>query len=48
VATGPNKSGDALLTLREACNKIIHERDIKDDPVIPYPNSNPDEMSSYI
>jgi hypothetical protein len=34
--------------LREACNKIIHATDIKDDLVIPDKAQNPDEEGSYV
>jgi hypothetical protein len=37
-----------VLTLREACNKIIHAWDIKDDPVIPHRKTNPDMAGLYI
>jgi hypothetical protein len=36
------------LTLREACNKIIHASKIHDDLVIPDRHHNPDEEGSYI
>src|SRR5215831_13416556 len=37
-----------VLTLREACNKIIHSEDIRHDEVIPDRRYNPDEVGSYI
>jgi hypothetical protein len=37
-----------FLSLREACNKIIHATDIKDDLVIPDKAQNPDEEGSYV
>jgi hypothetical protein len=42
------KRTSELLTLREACNKIIHARNIEDVPVIPDLHRNPDLMGSYI
>ncbi|MFB6421077.1 MULTISPECIES: hypothetical protein [Bradyrhizobium] len=43
--TDPNKV--EVLTLREACNKIIHATDIKFDVVIPDAEINPDEEGAY-
>jgi hypothetical protein len=36
------------LTLREACNKIIHAEDIKDDIMVPDLAMNPDLIGTYI
>ena len=36
------------LTLREACNKIVHATEINDDRVIPDKHRNPDEEGSYV
>ena len=36
------------LTLRGACNKIIHAADIKADWVVPDQSRNPDERGAYI
>jgi len=36
------------LTLREACNKIIHAKQIRFDTVIPDARHNPDEAGVYI
>jgi hypothetical protein len=36
------------LTLREACNKIIHAEDIKDDLIVPDLAMNPDMIGTYI
>jgi len=43
-----NKRKPEVLTLREACNKIVHSEDIKDDLVIPDRRYNPDELGVYI
>jgi hypothetical protein len=43
-----HKRKTEVLTLREACNKIIHSGDIRDDVVIPDRRSNPDELGVYI
>jgi hypothetical protein len=43
-----NKRKPEMLTLREACNKIIHSDDIRDDLVIPDRKYNPDETGAYI
>src|SRR5262249_21733705 len=43
-----NKRKPEVLTLREACNKIVHSEDIKDDEVIPNRRYNPDELGVYI
>jgi hypothetical protein len=37
-----------VLTVREACNKIIHSDDIGDDLVVPDRRHNPDETGAYI
>lgn len=44
-ATDPGKI--EVLTLREACNKIIHATDIRFDVVIPDAAINPDEEGAY-
>ncbi|MDA9529936.1 hypothetical protein ACM42_16215 [Bradyrhizobium sp. CCBAU 25338] len=44
-ATDPKKV--EVLTLREACNKIIHATDIRFDVVIPDAAINPDEEGAY-
>jgi hypothetical protein len=36
-----------VLTLREACNKIIHATDIRFDVVVPDAAMNPDEEGAY-
>lgn len=36
-----------VLTLREACNKIIHATDIRFDVVVPDAARNPDEEGAY-
>lgn len=36
-----------VLTLREACNKIIHATDIRFDVVVPNAAVNPDEEGAY-
>ena len=36
------------LTLREACNKIVHATEIRDDVVIPDKRRNPDQEGSYV
>jgi len=43
-----NKGKVELLTLREACNKLIHATDIRDDLIIPDRRNNPDEVGTYI
>lgn len=43
-----HKRKTQVLTLREACNKIIHSEDIRDDVVIPDRRNNPDELGVYI
>lgn len=43
----PSKKREAL-TLREACNKIIHATQIRFDIVIPDERYNPDEEGAYI
>ncbi|WP_439369627.1 hypothetical protein [Bradyrhizobium sp. DASA03120] len=56
--TGPNcgrlfpdwaadKSKVEVLTLREACNKIIHATDIRFDVEVPDGANNPDEEGAY-
>jgi hypothetical protein len=44
-ATDPNKV--EVLSLREACNKIIHATDIRFDVVVPNAAINPDEEGAY-
>ena len=36
------------LTVRDACNKIIHAKDVVDDIVIPDRRHNPDELGVYL
>lgn len=43
--TDPNKV--EVLSLREACNKIIHATDIRFDVVVPDAARNPDEEGAY-
>ncbi|MBB4261467.1 MULTISPECIES: hypothetical protein [unclassified Bradyrhizobium] len=42
-----DKSKVEVLTLREACNKIIHATDIRFDVEIPDAANNPDEEGAY-
>ncbi|MGL3106002.1 hypothetical protein [Bradyrhizobium sp. BR 1432] len=42
-----DKSKFEVLTLREACNKIIHATDIRFDVVVPDAANNPDEEGAY-
>ncbi|OKO75935.1 hypothetical protein AC629_33370 [Bradyrhizobium sp. NAS80.1] len=44
-ATDPDKV--EVLSLREACNKIIHATDIRFDVVVPDAAINPDEEGAY-
>ena len=43
-----DKSMYEVLTLREACNKIIHAKEINYDSVIPDRSHNPDEEGIYL
>ena len=43
-----SKRKPEALTLREACNKIIHADEVRDDEVIPDRRYNPDELGVYI
>jgi hypothetical protein len=42
------KKSKKVLTLREACNKIIHADDVRLNLVIPDAKRNPDEEGGYI
>jgi hypothetical protein len=43
-----HKSNHEVLTLREACNKIIHATEINYDSVIPDRSNNPDQEGVYL
>jgi hypothetical protein len=43
-----SKGKSKPLTVRDACNKIIHASDIVDDVVWPNPELNPDQVGMYI
>jgi hypothetical protein len=43
-----SKGKSKPLTVRDACNKIIHASDIVDDVVWPNPELNPDQVGIYI
>jgi hypothetical protein len=42
-----DKKNAEVLSLREACNKIIHATDIRFDVVVPDADRNPDEEGAY-
>jgi hypothetical protein len=44
----PNKDTAVDLTLREACNKIIHATKIRHNVVDPDPDYNPDQLGVYL
>jgi hypothetical protein len=43
-----HKDHHEVLTLREACNKIIHATEINYDSVIPDRSNNPDREGVYL